>query len=243
MFGFTISKINLLILVLAMFVIVTYFMFGWSNVLVSFSAQQIVDKRIGSDIYNKLGSESICDTSPINSIPPYIDYFADVSMGGRYFYTVSISKLNNSETGKNILIIKAASRKEPDRVLAVSSFRTDADIRIFDWVESDLTTDQCYFEDKESLLLDPQADLWREQIPKDAITILMEHYEGKKTLYIIACSTKDGIEGGFCEDNLGLVGCMLKKERAGFEGNCFPIDSCCEDADMSTWSCGCGIGG
>lgn len=240
MFGFTISKINLLILVLSMFVILTYFMFGWSTVLVKYSAQQIIDKRIGSDIYNKIDSESICDRSPINSVPKYIDYFADIASGGRYFYTVKISKLVEEDSGKNYILLKAASRIDPNQIIGGADFETFANVRLFEWVE-DETRSKCFFEESDSLLIDPQGDMWGEQIPKDAVTILMERYEGEKTIYIIACSSKGGVDGGFCEENLGLVGCMIKKER-GFEGACFPIAPCCESDNVSEWTCGCDIG-
>lgn len=235
MFGFTISKINLLILVFAMFLIVTYFMFGWRTVLIGYSAQQIVDKRLASPIYNKLNSESICDFDPVVRIPRHIEYFADVVSGGRYFYKVTISKME-PEGEKSWLLVKAVDRKDPDNVLATASFRTDAKIRLFEWVE-DEDIKRCYFSEQDSIVLDPEGDMWGEQIPKDAVAILMERWQGEQFIYIIACSTKDV----FCEENIGLVGCMIKKER-GSQGACFSIDSCCEDDEVSRWSCGCGIG-
>ena len=94
MLAFTLSKMNLLILVTAVFAIVAYFMLGLTDVVVANSALQIANAK-AEQALGIVNSDKLCFSSPVN-VPSSIKYFG----GSReFFYAMKTDKPFNLPTG------------------------------------------------------------------------------------------------------------------------------------------------
>ena len=90
MLGFSLSKLNLLILVTATFAIIAYFMFGISDQIINSAAQQTVGAYSGKAA-NVITSQSLCFKTDA-TIPPNISYFGGLNDAKRFFYLMNISR-------------------------------------------------------------------------------------------------------------------------------------------------------
>ena len=218
MLGFTLSKLNLLILVTAIFVILVFFMFGLSKVVVAETAQQMVG-GYATTAFSLLSADTICAETSIK-IPNEISF-----SGSRFFYKLYIAEiLPDDETGLSTLIFSIANRKDSTNRIAATSFDTRATLKIFHWGGATDPTPTWIGElpDDEirAAILDPQSTPPR----IDVFYIIKEVYEGVPYLYIIPCTSEGS---GICVANIQSVGCKLHGER-GKMSSCIPVspDEC-----------------
>lgn len=197
MLGFTLSKINLLIFVTAVFSIILFFIFGFSQVLVENISQDYI--RIhAQDAFTLIGSSSLC-SAQIHYLKDSIESSSGNTGRGLY-YVMNIKKAEGSN-GLNKLIFALAPRKTPEEFIAAASFDIEAEIKFFDFQE--LKEGRPSVNDS-NVLLDPQAVL-----PSNAYVILKEVVSGQTIVYVVPCSNRGGAD---CETLLGFAG---EEVRAG----------------------------
>ncbi|MFA4855670.1 MAG: hypothetical protein WC634_03735 [archaeon] len=199
MLGFILSKLNLLILVTAMFAIISFFLFGLTGIVVSNLAQLLV-KDYSESVFGLVsgGQDQLCHSSSV-VIPESIEYFGGLMPSQRFYYVMNIKRFPvEFEEGKlSTLIFQIASRKEPDKIIATSSIDVNARIFLYDW---DIELDRLV--EKSSITLDPES---MGVARKNSMVLAKEVYNGKTYLHIIACSSS----GGICETNLDRASCWL----------------------------------
>ncbi len=212
MLGFTLSKINLLIFVVAVFSIVLFFIYGFSGILIENIATDYI--RIhAQDAFTLIGSPSLC-AAQVHYLKDSIESGSGNTGKGLY-YVMEIKKATGKE-GLNKLIFAIAPRKTPDQYIAAASFDTDAELRFFDFEE--LTSGGSISVNETGTILDPQAAQ-----PSNAYVILKEVNLGETTVYVIPCSNR---QGSSCEDLMSIAG----EEAKGEEGfNCTFVSATEED--------------
>jgi hypothetical protein len=207
MLGFTLSKLNLLILVTATFAIVAYFMFGLTDVIISNAAQQTVN-TYAEKAASVITSDSLCFKTEI-TVPQYITYFGSGREAQRFFYQMSISRHpeDYDEAQLTSVIFGISDRKNPGKLRAASSVDVNAQVIFYDWNPTEI---DIVDETAKSVILDPQSV----EPVKDSLIIVKEVLAGKKYLHVIACSS-----GGTCEANLQEVAC---RKLGGRKSSCLP---------------------
>ena len=211
MLGFSLSKLNLLILVVALFAIVSYFYLGLSDILVADKAKQVAESYYG-EILNRAQSDSLCNSKTGIIFPRSISV-----SGGDRFYVAQISKFEPADPDKlNSVVFKVVNRKDRKLVYAAKSFDVNATIRLFGWDPKTSTVSE---EPPDSMIsIDPQSA----PRPVDGMNVVKETFQGRNFVYVIACSSVSGI----CELNSGIVGCKVKAER-GMASSCIaPAEPC-----------------
>ncbi|MAG22341.1 MAG: hypothetical protein CL943_03510 [Candidatus Diapherotrites archaeon] len=210
MIGFTLSKLNLLILVTATFAIVAYFMFGITDVVVSNSAQQTVS-TYAEKAASIVGSDSLCFKTEV-TVPAHLSYFGGIQTSKRFFYFMNIARFPEDYDPDYLtsVIFSISDRKNPDKLIAASRIDVNAEVLFYDWEPSEVNTIKG---DAKAIILDPQSAIMR----KDSLIIIKEVLEGKNFLHIITCSS-----AGTCEANQQKVACNI----LGRESSCLP---CPED--------------
>lgn len=208
MLGFTLSKINLLIFVVAVFSIILFFVFSFSSILIENIANDYIRVH-AQDAFTLVGSPSLC-AAQIHYLKDSIE--ASSGNSGRGLYYVINIKNGKGESGLNKMIFALAPRKTPETFMAAASFDTEAKLQFFDFEE--LTAYNCeFFGDPDcdkikvydsNVLLDPQA-----KIPINAYVILKEVNSGETTVYVIPCSSRQGSE---CEVLMERAGNKIRKE-------------------------------
>ncbi len=202
MLGFTLSKINLLIFVTAVFSIILFFIFGFSQVLIENISQDYI--RIhAQDAFTLIASPSLC-SAQIHYLKDSIESSAGNTGRGLY-YVMNIKKAEGNN-GLNKLIFALAPRKTPEEFIAAASFDVEAEIKFFDFQE--LKTRNPSINDS-NVLLDPQA-----AFPSNAYVILKEVVSGQTKVYVIPCSNRGGAD---CETLLGFAG---EEVKPGVGFNC-----------------------
>jgi len=189
---------NLLILVSAVFVIVSFFMISLSNVMLESVASSYI-KQKEKDVYNiAVVSQSLCETNTFylqNSIETNP---ANAFSRGLYYAMVikSIPIESGPSKGLNRIIFQIFPRTDLKHLIAADSFDVDAEIKFFECTENGCI-------ESSQLLLDPQ------QHPKtNAFILVKEVVGGKKFLYFIPCST----EGRACEDNFSEAEAAIDRD-------------------------------
>jgi hypothetical protein len=215
MLGFTLSKLNLLILVTAMFAIIAFFLYGLTDIVISDLAQQHV-KEYSETVFSLASGEMLCRKSTV-TIPHSIEYFGGLAPSERLYYVMHLKRYPDQpgENELSTLIFQIASRKEPDRIIATSSIDVNAKIFLYEWdPENDIIAQG------KALTLDPQST-GRE---KNSMVLVKEVYNGESFLHIIACSSSAAL----CETNLGRASCWLWKcHSPPRKTTCFPIPENC----------------
>lgn len=208
MLGFTLSKLNLLILVTAIFAIVSFFMFGLTDMIISNAAQRMVNNYAQS-ISIISSSKDMCYTTSA-TVPEVIEYFGGMQLTKRYYYLMYINREPKAyQEGKlSTLILQVASRKEPDKLIAAKGIVLNARITFFEWPIEE-TGVFAEVKESESITIDPMSP----EVPKNTFKLVKETYLGKSYLYIIACSSASGV----CEQNMQKASCLL-----GRSSPCFP---------------------
>ncbi|MBN1940858.1 MAG: hypothetical protein JW772_01615 [Candidatus Diapherotrites archaeon] len=207
MLAFSLSKMNLLILVTAVFAIIAYFMFALVNIVIVMAAQEIVNEK-ANEAWGVVNAETHCFQKPIN-IQPYIRYFG----ASRYYYAMKISRYP-AETvpgEKNTLIFSIVERKQPDKIIAAKRIDIDAEVVLFGWKGSDGLD---ILEETQIIVLDPQAE-----VPSNSFVLVKEVHDDKTYLYIIACAFGSGGSTFVdCMENPDFVGCSSFEEGRGNQG-------------------------
>ncbi|PJA16707.1 MAG: hypothetical protein COX63_03150 [Candidatus Diapherotrites archaeon CG_4_10_14_0_2_um_filter_31_5] len=201
MLGFTLSKINLLIFVVAVFSIVLFFVFSFSQILVENIANDYV--RIhAQDAFTLVGSPTLC-AAQIHYLKDSIE--ASSGNSGRGLYYVLNIKQGTGKNGLNKMIFALAPRRTPETYMAAASFDTDAKMNFFDFQEL-ITANPSKINIYDSnTMLDPQA---KTQI--DAYVLLKEVNLGETTIYVIPCSSRGGSD---CSTLMGIAGQKIRPER------------------------------
>lgn len=178
MLGFILSKLNLLILVVAIFAIVAYFTIGLADVMKTMEAQ-LVAQRAASRVAALAESPSYCD-----SVPHYFPHSVRVA-GEDMYYVLKISKATVKKDGGTLtkVIFSVFSRLEQGKAIAADSFDTAADVRLYGETDG-------VWGVEDYIAIDPQA-----AVPVDAAMFIKEKIGGKAILHIIPCNTN------MCEAN------------------------------------------
>lgn len=223
MLGFTLSKLNLLILVTALFAIISFFMLNLTNITISNIAQQMVNDY-STTVQDIASGGNICRTSS-TTVPESIEYFGGLMPAQRFYYVMYLKRYppEGAAEGKlNSLIFQIASRKEKAKVIATNSLDLDASILLYDW---DPVTDT--FAETDTIIVDPES---RGIATKNSVYFVKEVFQGKTYFHIIACSSSAGI----CERNLDRASCWLKECAAiPRESSCFPPPADCASRGIS----------
>jgi hypothetical protein len=216
MLGFTLSKLNLLILVTALFAIIAFFMFTLADIMISHQAQLMVKDAIES-VHGLMSQQITCRKSSI-TIPSAIEYYGGFSPTERFYYVMYIKRFPEQpvQGEPNLVIFQIASRKERDKLIATSSIMVDAEIFLYDWdVQSGV------FSEQPQITLDPESP---GVSTKNSLILIKEQYLGKNYLHLIACSSAPGV----CESHVGKASCWLKVcSGQNRESTCFPKPEDC----------------
>ena len=148
MVGFALSKINLLIFVTAMFVIIVYFTFGFSNILLKQQTEQMINRYSGEAL-SLIQSKSLCVQNKL-VLPPSISYIGSQ----RIFYQLKIEKIDSTNPDKpNSLIFSIFARKDLQHPLASRRIDVKGNIFLFNQDDADRTLNAQVRE----VVVDPQA--------------------------------------------------------------------------------------
>ncbi len=199
MLGFTLSKLNLLILVMAIFTISSFFLFGLSETIVKKVAADLTTNHARS-IYTMVNSETFCD-SKVFYLPDSLDT-SPSGRGGGYYYVFSVKALEYDKSGRQFYKVAfvVSDRKEEGKVIAASSFDVPIageneeegkveEIVFFDYVELENSVQGQgspvqHEGHGKGITLDPQ-----DQRRIDAYVFLKETHGANKTLYFVPCSS------------------------------------------------------
>src|SRR3989344_319006 len=206
MLGFTLSKLNLLLLAIAASATVAYFMVIYIDASEAQAAQQLAQK-LAQDAASLMNSSTYCD---------YLEFSLPRSfaVGGKeFYYKLRISGLEaQSETDnpKNYLIFSVIRKREGrESIVATSSVIASAEINVFRFGdETTLEPELAGLE--EGAILDPQA------IPRQNIVMLVkEIIDGAPYIYAIPCSSES--DASSCPANKSSAAVLLERPE-GF--NC-----------------------
>ncbi|MBU0662597.1 hypothetical protein KKH30_03145 [Candidatus Micrarchaeota archaeon] len=175
MLGFILSKLNLLILVVAIFAIVAFFTTSLADVMKQKEAQEI-STRVMSKANALVNSPTSCDSVPYN-LPPHL-----AVSGGEFFYVMKISTAPVDESENlHYVIFQIFPRRNQEHALAGDSFITDAEISLFELTDDKLRRVEGTGNE---ILIDPQA-----ANPINAMVFVKEIELGESKLYIIPCNS------------------------------------------------------
>lgn len=170
MIEFTLSKINLLILVVALFSIISFFSLNVGKIFLVNEVKQEMDKY-ALTLNSMLVAPTTCDSKPF-SIPPKF-----TSFGNNIYYHMRIS--TTSDPNGSRLIFSVSDIRTPDKILAASSLATDAKIVILETKTGLVET----LANNDDLVLDPQ-----DVPPRNAFYAVKSVKNGLPTLYIFPCA-------------------------------------------------------
>jgi hypothetical protein len=193
---FTLSKINLLILVVALFSIISFFAVNVGKVFLVGEVKQELDKY-SSTLNTSIIAPTTCDSKPF-AIP---DKFT--SFGNNVFYKLYISTAPDPQGTR--LIFAVSDIRNPDSLLAASSLATTATVVIFENAGGTFVPIGA----DEELELDPQS-----VPPRNAFFGIKSVKEGRTFLYIVPCAITPN--GETCATNKQLV-----NEQLAFTGDSF----------------------
>ena len=221
MMGFTLSKLNLLILVTVLFSIISFFLFALTGIVVGNLAQLMV-RDYSESVFGLVGGgdDKLCHTTTV-TVPESLKYFGGMTPTQYFYYIMNIKRLPKEFDEKRLstLIFQIASRKEPDKIIATSGIDINAQIIFYDWE----TDPEDRLVETGSITLDPMSIGIS---PKNSMILIKEVYNGKTYLHVIACSSS----ASQCAVNLDRASCWLSTcEDAGKrrESSCFPTPEEC----------------
>ncbi len=201
MLGFSLSKMNLLILVTALFVIFSFFVVTMSDLIVASSAKQELTKYM-SKISLAANSDSMCYETTIYISSP-IQYLTQ-SLYFQLLFKTEI--LSNQEK----LIIGLTKKKRDNReIIATGSLAFDGEIHLYSWnPKKEPQIEEIQTESELEINPDKPFDL--QLATADELLILKEVREGKKHLHIIPCSSSIT---NSCEANKLMVKKLISSEK------------------------------
>lgn len=213
MLGFTLSKMNLLILVIAIFAITSYFLFGLSQIMMEKAALDYIisTKNI---VYGMIvTSESICDQKPFY-LPSSLETNPTNPFGRGLYYKLFIKSIDASEEGDiKKIIFQITPRTKTDQLIAADSFDVNAEVYFFDYEK----LNEISFENAEdipysdSVVLDPQ-----EYPPINTVIVVMQVVNGVKKVYFVPCSTTPSTGSEICYQNYAKAGKKAFPEAGEF---------------------------
>lgn len=214
MLGFILSKMNLLILVTAMFAIIGFFTIGLTDLSEIREASNLVQRLRGKA--NSLAnlSSTICFSDSYEL--PKEFYVA----GGEYYYVLQISKVTVGEDlDESLLIFSVYPRTEIKKsyaitdydyipkAIAANSFKTkakiylysqeyvyDAPANILDY--SGAISEAIETDGIQQIFVDPQAA----EVPANQLEFIREVNNGEASLHLIACNSPR------CPADRGIIG-------------------------------------
>ncbi len=216
MLGFILSKLNLLIMVTAIFAIVTYFTFFVGETAVSQQAQQTLERFV-EVTRDAIKSPTLCHRVSIG-IPPFIYSLASGQPNNRIFFKVKISKIAGNPSASPPVpseLIFAMVRSFDNKVLAAQRFGTTAEIKLYDW-KANIPDALPEAAAGIPIELDPQSA----PNPTDSMWIIKETFEGNDFLYVVPCSSG----GGICGANFEKLLRSVRNSRTPQVFNCEPPD-------------------
>ncbi len=210
MLGFSLSKMNLLILVTALFIIFSFFVSTMSNLIVSSAAKQELTKYV-SKIAVATNSDNMCYITTIYIASP-IKYLT------QSLYFQLLLKKQDLENNMSKLTIALTKRKGREiEVICTQSLTFDGAIKFYSWNPKR----EEEIEEVEELFLDPRKPFGMQLISANQLLIIKEQRNGKNYLHLIPCSSR--IEGS-CERNIAKVKEVIKKETGEEYLPCFKVD-------------------
>jgi hypothetical protein len=186
MLGFTLSKLNLLIFVIAIFSIVSYFLLSFQANATAKVALDLV-KIQSSDAYSIITSDSLCDSKEI-LLPRSLSFDPNSPRGQFYVLKILTIESNLDEEGipeTTKIVFSVADRREffqrNQEIITASSIDVDGKVYLFEYDPTASPTVQL----QESLtVFDPQAST-----PINKIILIKEIVQGKTHSYFIPCTT------------------------------------------------------
>ena len=179
MMGFTLSKINLLILVTALFSIVSFFAFNLGAVFLVQETQRDLTKY-SKTAESLLNPATVCDSKPM---PIPSKYF---TFGTEFLYTLKITAIqetlqyaDGSSVNGTRLIFAVSDKKNDNQILSSSSFATNALVHVY----ARGTGTFQLIPSGEALTLNPQAI-----VPENTLYLVKQTVEGKQHLYVFPCT-------------------------------------------------------
>lgn len=180
MLGFILSKLNLLILVVALFAIIAYFMFSLGEIMKQNEAALMIE-RYTKEVSTMLTSATYCDRTVMH-LPPYISVLGQRT----FYYTLKVNEADddlNSFNG-NFLIFAVKSKADPEYIVAAASVRSFAKPHLFDWKEGYIGGELEEVDDaRVGFEMDPQSA----PLEENSFAIIKKVIEGKQHVFIIPC--------------------------------------------------------
>ena len=213
MLDFILSKMNLLILVTAIFAIDAFFAASLSDIAKVREAGELASK-IKEQSFSLVNSPNYCFTDSY----PLPDELSVA--GGSYYYVLKISK-QELRTGIgnetiNMLIFSVFPREEikkkfqddsyVPKAIAADSFRTKAELHIYsqDYDGTAYSGNTYRGGGEAEIYIDPQAE-----IPKNSMELIKEVVGGVTNFYVIACNR----DSASCGVEKTTVGKAVQPER------------------------------
>ncbi|MCD6478422.1 MAG: hypothetical protein J7L44_00880 [Candidatus Diapherotrites archaeon] len=221
MMAFTLSKINLLILAVALFAIVVHFAFSFKSTVIAELSKNISEKAM-EDISVLINSKALCQELEIKFRRKYTLY--DII---DFYYVVETRALKGPE--KSHLLLSIIERndflRKRDEAPVIASSRRDINANILIFSYDSEIAEPC---PADRFVLDVRAA----PSPMDMLVVVKETFRGATYLYLIPCSAE---VKGMCERNKLRVGCYMYRKRIkdgvcsstdtkSCLSNCFPID-------------------
>jgi hypothetical protein len=226
MLDYILSKLNMLILVTAIFAVATYFAFYLAQSLENQQADTVL-KQVTQDAFGVLTSQSICHQVTL-TLPQYINTLGRGNGGNKLYYLFQINQIDGIQPGPPPLntIVFSIRDKRDRHLLSAQQLPTGAQIYLFTWTPSatgtqpvaiaqtDADGTRCGSAGQTCSVLNPQSA----PVPANAVMVVKEVFEGHTNLLLIPCSTS----GSWCEANFQSAVEYMKSIRPGGRFNCVP---------------------
>ncbi len=180
MLGFILSKLNLLILVVAMFAIIAYFTFSLADVVEIQESQRLLD-RLSRTSSSMVNSPSYCDSLAFN-------FRESLEILGKpVFYRVRVGYQDIAAGDEDVtFIIFSFYPARSDRAIAAESFKTDAKVFLYD---SDFQQANNVDDSSGWIEIEPSS-----VPPTNSLIVVKQIVEGEQELHFIPC-----LAGQTCE--------------------------------------------
>ncbi|MFH1752444.1 MAG: hypothetical protein ABH821_05925 [archaeon] len=176
MMGFVLSKINLLILVIALSALILYFMFSFNSLLFGIKSQELI-AQVSRNASALVNSPTYCDSIKI-TLPQKIETIGFSGTGVYSFYytlNMQVQSIDSSNPDKgNLLILAVVNKQKPEEFVAAESFLVKGDVKLYEYRE---TNEQTF------VSLNPSA-----ATPQNALMLVKEISGGEATLYVVPCN-------------------------------------------------------
>jgi hypothetical protein len=207
MMMFALSKINLLILVVALFTIIVYFTFGFQAVLIAYLAGQEAAKAM------EQASVVIESQAQCRSIEVSVPEKLETASGEGYYFLMELRVVDTGDT--NALIFSVLNRDAYKRAVSkgeeppiVASQRRDQHA-VFHVFSVNKDGELC---PSDSAIL----GFGIRAIPIDTVIVMKEIYRGVDNVYLVPCTSANDVD---CTDKLQWAACWIKGER-GSKSRC-----------------------